>query len=145
MGVDAPAGEWRPHLIPQQNGPDISAIPMVTKQIVEEDKNKQQKGKSDGNEQKIKATRFIIELNFSQLGTLLLDGLLKEKRLDLILKSKDQIPFSIKTKLTQQYTEALKKNDFAGEMVIIDNKLTEISVTKIVEAMIHKNSVEKKI
>jgi len=76
---------------------------------------------------------------------LLLDGLLKEKRLDLILKSQDQIPFSIKTKITQQFTEALKKNDFTGDMEIIDNKPTEISVIKIVEAMTHQNSVEKKI
>ncbi len=145
MGADTPAGEWRPHLIPQQNGPDISAIPMLTKQIVEEDKNRQKKGGNSDNKQKVKATRFILELNFSQLGTLLLDGLLKKKRLDLILKSKDQIPFSIKTKLTERYTEALKKNDFAGEMVIIDNKPADISVIKIIEAMIHKNSVEKKI
>lgn len=144
LGADSPAGEWRPLLIPMQNGPDISAIPMLTKQIVEEDKS--DKNKKDGEQDiKIKATRFILELNFSQFGTMIIDGMLKEKRLDIILKAAKQIPFAVKMKLSRQYTDAIHNNGFDGELVVIDNSPTEFSVRKLIETMTHNANVEKNI
>lgn len=146
LSADSPAGEWRPLLIPMQTGSDISAIPMLVKQIAEEDKNnKNQQNKNDENEVKIKATRFILELKLSQFGTMIIDGMLKEKRLDIILKAAKKIPFTIKMKLSRQYTDAIHKNGFDGELVVIDNSPTEFSVRKMLETMTHKDNFEKKI
>ena len=146
LGAESPAGEWRPLLIPMQNGPDISAIPMLTKQIVEEEKNnKNQQGEDAEQDIKVKATRFILELKFSQFGTMIVDGMLKEKRLDIILKAANQIPFAVKMKFNRQYTEAIHNNGFDGELIVIDNSPTEFSVRKLLETMTHNANIEKKV
>lgn len=141
---DSSVGEWRPHLVPMHNGPDISAIPILTKQIIGDDDKKNKKD-PDKDKSDIKATRFILELNFSQFGSVLVDGLLKDTRLDIMLKSAKSIPHTIKIKLVEKYKDALKKNAFEGEMVINDNINIDLSVTKMIETMIHKTSIEKKI
>ena len=65
INSESPVGEWRPVLIPLQNGPDLSAIPMLTKQIIDEEQQRNKKNDEDEDkETKIKATRFILEINF---------------------------------------------------------------------------------
>jgi len=147
LGSDSPVGEWRPLLIPFQNGPDISAVPMLTKQIIDEEQSRKQQSDKDADDEevKIKATRFMLEINFSQFGMMLIDGLLKGNRLDVILKSAKDIPFTIKMKLSRQYADALKNNGFDGELVIIDNSPSEVSVRKLLETMTHNEKFEKKI
>ena len=76
---------------------------------------------------------------------MLMDGLLKDTRLDIILKSSKQIPFTVKTKLSHQYTEALQKNNFDGELVVIDNSPTEVSVRKLLETLTNNVRIEQKI
>ncbi|MBL4601931.1 MAG: hypothetical protein JKY84_04235 [Emcibacteraceae bacterium] len=146
INSESPIGEWRPVLIPLQNGPDLSAIPMLTKQIIDEEQRRNEKNnKNKDQETKINATRFILEINFSQFGMMLIDGLLKDARLDIILKASKQIPFTVKTKLSHQYTEALKKNNFDGELVVIDNSPTEVSVRKLLETLTNNVKFEQKI
>lgn len=145
LAVENAASDWRPHLIPLQNGNDISAIPILIKQINNENEENKNNDQNDDNNNKIKATRFILELTLSQFGTLLIDGLLKGPRLDIIIKSVKPISLSIKMKLTKQYNDALAKNKFDGEMIIIDNTPADVSVKKIIEIMTHKTSIEKKI
>ena len=147
LGSDSPPGEWRPLLIPFQNGPEISAVPMLTRQILDDDqKNKNQNEEpTDENEIKVKATRFILELKFSQFGMVLVDGLLKENRLDIILKSANDIPFAVKMKLSKRYNDALNNNGFIGELVVIDNSPSEVSVRKMLETLTHNTTYEKKI
>lgn len=146
LSTEAPAGEWRPYLIPLQNGPEITAIPMLTKQIVDHEQNENKQNENEGDEEvKIKATRFILELKFSQFGMVIIDGMLKENRLDIILKSIEQMQFATKMKLSRKFHDALIKNNFEGELVIIDNAPIDISVRQMIETMGHKISIEKKI
>ncbi len=146
LGAESPVGEWRPLLIPFQNGSEISAVPMLTRQIVDEDQKKQNQSKnSEDGEIKIKATRFILELKFSQFGMVLVDGLLKNTRLDIILKSANAIPFAVKMKLSRRYNDALKNSNFDGELVVIDNSPSEVSARKMLETLSHNTKYEKKI
>ena len=144
MGADSPVGEWRPHLIPMQNGSDVSAIAMLTKQIVDEKDQKGNEGKNT-DDPKINATRFILELKFSQFGMVLVDGLLKGSKLDIILKSVKSIPLTIKMKLSEQYSAALSKNNFEGELIIVDRTKTDLSIRKTIEAMTHKHGFKEDI
>ena len=145
LGAEAPANDWRPTIIPFQSGGDITGVPMIVKQISDEDKEQQDQNSNPNDEKNIKATRFILELNFSQFGHVLIDGLLKENRLDLIVKATDTIPYAVKAKLSRRFTDALEQSSFAGELVIIDEAPTDISIAKIVENMTHKINFEKQI
>ncbi|MCC3862217.1 hypothetical protein [Pseudemcibacter aquimaris] len=144
LSSDVPQSEWRPHLIPVQNGPDVNAIPMLTKHIVDEDEQNKRQNENDDEAAK-SSKRFIIEINFSQFGLMTIDGMLRHERLDIILKSKKQVPFATKMKLSRHFTEALNKSDFEGELVIIDNSPDEASVSKIVANMIHNKKFESSV
>ena len=144
LGGEIPVGEWRPLLIPYQSGTEISAIHMLTKQIIDDEQKK--KAEQEGEEDiDIKATRFILEINFSNFGNTIIDGMLKERRLDIILKSTGAIPINVKIKLSAQFDAAIKNNNFEGELIVIDKTQPEISVKKIIESMNHKQSLETKI
>ncbi len=144
LNIEQPAGEWRPLLIPLQNGPEITAIPMLTKQITDEEKENSEK-KQNNDEGKIKETRFILEVKFSQLGLVTIDGMLRQNRLDIILKSAQKIPFAIKMKLSRHFSDALHNHNFEGELVIIDNAPENDSILKIIGPMMAKQKFEKKI
>lgn len=144
LNLEQPAGEWRPLLIPLQNGPEITAIPMLTKQITDEEKENSENRQNDEKEE-VKETRFILEVNFSQLGLVTLDGMLRQNRLDIILKSAQKIPFAIKMKLSRHFSDALHNHNFEGELVIIDNAPQNDSIMKIIGPMLAKQKFEKKI
>lgn len=144
LNIEQPAGEWRPLLIPLQNGPEITAIPMLTKQITDEEKENSEK-KQNNDEGKIKETRFILEVKFSQLGLVTIDGMLRQNRLDIILKSAQKIPFAIKMKLSRHFSDALHNHNFEGELVIIDNAPENDSILKIIGPMMAKQKFEKKV
>lgn len=145
LSVEVPAGEWRPMLIPLQNGAEITAVPFLTKQIVDEEE--QRKKEQDKNEKdvKVKATRFILEVTFSQFGTVTIDGMLRRNRLDMILKATKAVPFAIKMKLSRLFSDALGKNNFEGELVIIDNAPVDEAVSRLITRLVHNNRIEKKI
>ncbi|MEZ5758049.1 MAG: hypothetical protein R3D86_07495 [Emcibacteraceae bacterium] len=145
MATDRPTAEWRPYLVPIHNGSDISAVPILIKQISNDDRNKSKKDQENEESQKVKATRFMLEIKFSRFGMVHLDGLLKGKTLDIILKAANTIPFAVKTKLSQRYNDALKQNDFSGELIINDNALPNISVKKIFESLSINKNFEKRI
>lgn len=144
LNIEQPTSEWRPLLIPLQYGPEITAIPMLTKQITDEEKENSE-NKQNNDEDKIKETRFILEVNFSQLGLVTIDGMLRQNRLDIILKSAQKIPFAIKMKLSRHFSDALHNHNFEGELVIIDNAPENDSILKIIGPMLAKQKFEKKI
>lgn len=145
MGSETSTGEWRPLLIPAQNGPDFMAIPMVIKHINGDEKQDGTGSGQQGEDSDNNATRFILEVNFSQFGRIVIDGLLKKSRLDIILKSNEIIPHSMKAKLSRKFNDAISNVNFDGELVITDSAPTEISVKKMIETMSHNAKVEKKI
>lgn len=145
LSIEPSVGEWRPLLIPLQNGPEITAMPMLLKQISDDKKEQSQNSDENEDDTNIKETRFILEVKFSQLGLITIDGMLRQNRLDLILKSIEKIPFAIKMKLSKHFSDALHNHNFEGELVIIDNAPENDSILKKINPMIAKHNLEKKI
>lgn len=144
LGTEVSIGDWRPLLIPAQNGPDFLAIPMIIKHIGDDKQDGEQSDQQEENRDQ-NSTRFILEVNFSEFGKVIIDGLLKNSRLDIILKSNELIPYAVKTKLSRKFNDAIDSVKFEGELVIIDSAPTEISVKKIIETMSHNARIEKNI
>ncbi len=145
LGANIPPGDWRPLLIPAQNGPDFMAIPMIIKHITGEEQKNDNKDNQKGPDEKTNDTRFILEVNFSNFGKVILDGLLKKSRLDIILKSQEVIPYAMKSKLSRKFGDAISHANFEGELVIIDNSPADISIKKMIEKATHDAKIEKKI
>ena len=63
------------------------------------------------------ATRFVIELDLSEIGGLQLDGLVQEKRFDLILRSRQELPQNVRRDLSQIMGSSLGATGFEGSLV----------------------------
>lgn len=137
LGADTAPNEWRPALIPLQVGGDVNAVPILTRQVPGEDgADKNTAGEEDGNE-KAAATRFIVELELTQFGQIQVDGLLKEKKLNIIIRSIIILPPGMKQRMTGMFTTALEISGYSGDLQFRGNARPDISVRNIIDQKIH--------
>jgi len=143
LGADTPHNEWRPVLIPLHGGADVSALPMLIRQMNDEPRNQNNAAnKEDDNDDKA-AVRFIVELGLSQLGQMQVDGLLKEKKLDIILRSKMLLPPEMKNKMSHMFTTSLDIRGYTGDLQFKDNRLPDFSVQNVINQKIHMHRPQK--
>ena len=137
LGRETPANDWRPLLVPLQVGGDISAIPVLIRHITDDDG---QGGAQDGagdDDEKTSSTRFIVELELSQFGLLQVDGLLAEKKLNIIIRSAIILPPEMKNRLTGLFITALEISGYSGDLQFRENSPPELSVSTIINQKIH--------
>lgn len=60
--------------------------------------------------------RFLLEIDLSRLGPLQLDGLVRPKRFDLILRSHTPLPEALRHNLVAVFAECLEAVGFAGTL-----------------------------
>ncbi|MBL4803044.1 MAG: hypothetical protein JKY45_14260 [Emcibacter sp.] len=137
LGAESPANEWRPALIPLQVSGDISAFPILVRHISDEDQERKNDADDEEENAKITATRFIVEIDLSQLGQLQVDGLLKEKKLNIIIRSKIILPPEMKKRMIGMFTTALEISGYNGDLQFKDNVRPDISVQDIINQKIH--------
>ncbi|MBL8672233.1 MAG: hypothetical protein JNK11_16355 [Alphaproteobacteria bacterium] len=104
---ETPSGQWRAYPLPMQQ-PDgqVQAV-----QIYVRDNNGRDE---DGEETAGGGTRFVVEFSLSKLGPLQLDGLVKERRFDLILRGAQPLDAEDKAHVTQLFQDALEITGFKG-------------------------------
>ncbi|TAL33980.1 MAG: hypothetical protein EPN97_08750 [Alphaproteobacteria bacterium] len=101
------AGDWRALSMPLLHDDQISQIQFFVRRQHDDEQKK------DGGEPR-PVTRFILNLRLSRMGDMQLDGLLRQKRFDLILRSADQLPFSMRRDLMHAFARGLAQADMAG-------------------------------
>ena len=121
--------EWRPMLIPMSSDNEIFAIPFFIKRKQQDlDDSSQNKNNIDEKEN----TRFMIELNLSKMGKVFIDGMLTQKKLEIILKSASNISGDFKKTIIQKFDAALDKYNYSGSLVIHDDFENELSLKKMI-------------
>lgn len=63
-----------------------------------------------------KQTRFIFDLNFNRLGPVQIDGLFRDQRLDLIVRTQSILSSPMQNKMKTLYTEAITNSNLKGEI-----------------------------
>lgn len=102
------AGDWRMIAMPMLHDEHLSQIKMFIR-------NQQDPDNKDDKDAK-PMTRFLLNLNLSRMGDLQIDGLMRQKRLDLILRSEAALPALIRQDLMQAYTRALDQTAMQGAL-----------------------------
>jgi len=110
LADDTPVGEWRPMPLPLFDGTELQQIWMFTRQQQSDDADGE-----DGDQEP--ATRFVIELELSEMGGLQLDGLVQENRFDLILRSRQALPEFVRRDLSQIMETSLGSTGYDGSLV----------------------------
>lgn len=137
LGTETPINEWRPALIPLQVGNDISAIPLLVRQLSDDDPDGKNTAGEDDDDSKNNATRFIVEIDLTQFGQLQVDGLLKAKKLNIIIRSKIILPPEMKKHMTTLFTTALEVSGYHGDLQFRDNARPPLSVREMLNQKIH--------
>jgi hypothetical protein len=68
----------------------------------------------DGNKPSPTQTRFLIDVRMSRLGPMQLDGFLRTRQLDVIVRSENPLPVWLNQDLRQSYTRTMEAIGYNG-------------------------------
>ncbi|MER2520894.1 MAG: hypothetical protein ABTQ34_09470 [Bdellovibrionales bacterium] len=105
---------WRPYTLPlseQNMTSSISGYPVL---YVRKDGHENSADQNDPHNLETHNTRFLIDMNLSKLGAIQLDGLVGNKKMDLILRSEKPLPESMLAELKPLYEQTLSAFGYAG-------------------------------
>lgn len=103
---EAPSTEWRSLPIPMLWQNEISKVMFHVRQEPRED------GAPEGET----GTRFLFDLDLTRMGSVQLDGLVRGNRLDLIVRTKDNISVPMQEAMKKAYADALNGTEIFGEL-----------------------------
>ncbi|MGJ3258713.1 MAG: hypothetical protein ACFE0S_03830 [Rhodospirillales bacterium] len=106
---DPASGDWRLHGVPFLHGEELDRI-----QLLIRDRDAEDGEEEDGRG----GTRFVVDLNLSQLGHLQIDGLVGEndKRLDLVLRTDDPLKPNMCEDIRRLFHDALDLTGLDGSV-----------------------------
>ncbi len=104
---ESAASEWRAVPLPMFWESEIQKIMLYTKHSNEHNQQENENGDQ---------TRFIFDLNLSRMGDVQLDGLLKEKRLDLVVRTQNMMSGPMQETMRKAYLTALSHTSMNGEL-----------------------------
>ena len=105
---------WRIMEVPVLNGHNLSKIRIAVKKILdEEEKKKSRENRKFG-------TRFVVDTNFTKLGSFQFDGyaLAKDKRFDLIIRTERDIGSDFCANVMRLFKTTLHEEGYAGTVKI---------------------------
>lgn len=102
--ADSPAGDWRLLFIPLMDGEQLQQLRLFLRHG--------QEGHGQGtNDSEQESTRFLLEVELTSLGDLQLDGLVRDKQFDLIVRTRQPLSDVMRHDITRIFQDA---NDIAG-------------------------------
>lgn len=103
LGGETLPGDWRPMPIPLLWQDEVHKIMMYYKD--------NGKGNDGDDEKGEKGTRFVFDISLPRMGNVQLDGYVKEKNLDLIVRTERALSAAMQQEIRRKYSHAL---DFTG-------------------------------
>jgi hypothetical protein len=108
LAQDRPRADWRCFFIPLYDDGAVRQINLFYRR----DRGKTRKGEEAGGS----GTRFIVEVDMSKMGPFQFDGLVREKRFDLMVRSHVALPPKMREDIGALFQEALAIGDYAGNL-----------------------------
>ncbi len=101
-------GGWRVLSIPLRHEEQISQMQFY----VRRQEDREQKSEISGPSKP--ATRFILNMTFSRLGPLQLDGYVHKKSFDMVMRTEDSLPLDMRQELMKRFASGLAQVDMQG-------------------------------
>lgn len=114
LAAEPAPGEWRGYLVPVYDGAALGQVRFFLRRPEED---LQDDGGALPGARPEKATRFIVEVSFSRLGDLQLDGLIQGQRFDLILRSRRALATVQKQEILGIYEAAAETTGYRGQLI----------------------------
>ncbi|MET1025993.1 MAG: hypothetical protein ABWY00_02405 [Dongiaceae bacterium] len=107
LAQDGKSQDWRSFFLPLWDDGRLQQINLFYRRS----RRDQSQDDKDGH-----ATRFIVEVNFTRLGACQLDGLVKKKRFDLMVRSHLPLPESSRREIGNLFAQARELGNYAGDI-----------------------------
>ena len=111
QAADVPPGDWKPYSIPFSDGTELHRILMHVRQPGAEDVDEDAGGAGGHGS---RANRFLIDLTLSRIGELQLDGLIRPRRFDLILRTHLPLPPEMRQDIGKLFNGSLETLGMTG-------------------------------
>ncbi len=109
QAAEPTAEGWRSMAIPFGPPEQISRMQLAVRNALDGDEKT-----GDGGDDKGKAQRFLLDLSFSRLGPMQLDGLVRPGRFDLMIRTLDLLPAELRQGIGELFRDSLETVGFAG-------------------------------
>ncbi len=106
MATDAGGQEWRTFLIPVASSQGLEQVRV----FIRDDRGDPE----EEDEANDPGTRFVIEVDFSRLGPFQFDGLTRQRRIDLVVRTRSALPAEMRREITRIYTDIVSALGFGG-------------------------------
>ena len=103
-----PDPDWRFLPIPLHDGQQVQQLRLFLR--------RRQKRQDGGDGDRGEATRFIVEVKLSRVGDLQLDGLVREKRFDLMLRTRKALPPAMRHRIIEIFETAKGAAGYLGNV-----------------------------
>ncbi len=108
--------EYRSTIIPFQQDQQIQPIQMLVRHQHTQSSHDEKQNKDDQKEVKPRNVRFLVNLNLSRLGKTQIDGYLKNKNMDMILRLERKMPDHLSNAIINRYGEVLETLGLKGKV-----------------------------
>jgi hypothetical protein len=107
--ADNQGGDWRLFFMPLYDGDQLRQLRL----FLRHGRHEQDGGGAQDDEDQ---TRFVVEVEMTRLGDLQLDGLVRDRRLDLILRSRAPLPEFMRRDIMQIFHDANQITGYQGSL-----------------------------
>lgn len=104
---DVPLNEWRNFSIPLLTQEHITGVQFHYRD---------ETGEFDSENEKQKATRFVMDLNMTRMGEIQVDGLVRDKRMDVTLRTEKNLSDAMRQQLRGLYASAIESAGYEGDI-----------------------------
>ncbi len=108
-GTTGTTGDWRVLPIPLWDGDHVRQLRLFLRQ---QDERKDGKQKERSNNR----TRFVLELEMSRMGEMQLDGLVRDKRFDLVMRTRAALPVAMQRDIQKIFEDASQAAGYSGQL-----------------------------
>jgi hypothetical protein len=115
FAADPGPGDWRSFFLPLYDGRNLSQVRFYLR------RHAQGQAQAPAGQPEQAGRRFVVELELSRLGTLQIDGFLKERRLNLMLRSHRLLHASLREALSAIFGAATEAAGLTGSLGFQDN------------------------
>ncbi|MBO6505458.1 MAG: hypothetical protein JJ850_08930 [Kordiimonadaceae bacterium] len=127
-------GEWRPIVLPfDVRGSEVPLAALLFQQRhdIDPDAGGQDQSLADNEEEK--SQRFIVQVQFSVLGDIQLDGNISKTNFDLTVRSGSTFSEPLKQDLEGLFYNALAANGFAGGLLFEEGTSFDVDAARLIE------------
>ena len=103
-------GDWRTFLFPFFDGEESQQLRMFMRYGDE-------RREDDDEGDRRRNVRFVVDASLTKLGELQFDGLVQERRFDLIVRSKSGLADNLRQEISTIFTDGLETTSFGGNIV----------------------------